>query len=433
MPPRQPFTFLGLLARIGPFLDTARTVLVSGALVLLLLLVGWTIAAEARREAIVVERIAVPRSIGEHGLEGEVLASRLVDAIARASEAAFWRGERRAVAPGWKTEDFQVPLLGLSMAALVRIVEDLVGRPDRRVSGELVVLDGRPTLRLRIGPPQPGAGPIVRPILDPASEAAVDRALDAVALDLLERIDPLALAAHLLVLRFERGESDPRRAPGEPERAPLDAVVEAVNRCLLDPRCRSEEAGQAYGLWGEALHRAAIAPGEIDPSERCALLEEALAKLDLAARSGEPALRVALRRARVLLDLDRREEALDDFARIAARHPDSASALREWARALARLGRPQEAAAKLEAALGLAPEDPWIRFELGSALEAAGRAEAARAAFRQAVERDGALHCALEGWARTLAGTEREAERRHLLERARRLRGDQPPCRWPDP
>ena len=119
----------------------------------------------------VVERIEVPRALDEQqGLKAEVLASRLVDSIAAASAAAVWRGERPAVAMGWKTGDFQVPALGLSMGTLVRMVEDLVGRPDRRVSGELVRTDGIETLRLRINPPRLAEEPItlsvVRGILE---------------------------------------------------------------------------------------------------------------------------------------------------------------------------------------------------------------------------------------------------------------------------
>lgn len=420
-----------LLARLGPLLDRTRTLLLSSALLLLLLLVGWSIWREAREEAILVERIAVPRSLGERGLEGEVLASRLVDAIAEASAAAYWRGERPTVAAGWRTSDFRIPGLEFSVGTLVRMVEDLLGRPDRRVSGELVVLDGRESLRLRISPPRPGAAPIVRPVLDPASEAAVDRALQAAALDLLARLDPVALAARLLVLRFERGEPDPRALLGDPERAPLDSVRDAVNACLVDPRCPAGERARAYGIWGEALRRAAARVAAAEPGAREALLEEALEKLEIAGGAGGP-LEVRLRRADVLLALGREAEAFRAFAEAAAAFPDAPGPLRDWARALARSDRPGDAVAPLEAAARLAPRDAWIRFELASARLAAGEARAAIGDFRAALRLDSRLHCALAGSARALAALGEEAESRRRRAEEERLRGDQPPCRWPD-
>lgn len=417
-----------LLARLGPFLEGVRTVLVSAAIVAILVVIGWSILAEARRQGIVVERIEVPRAMEELGLRGEVVASRLVDAIAEASAAAVWRGERPAVAMGWKTADFQVPALGLSMGTLVRMVEELAGRPDRRVGGELVRVDGAATLRLRISPPRLGEEPISLSVVVADDRPTLDDVLARAAEELLRRLDPMALAAHLLVDRLERSSAldDPAAVLGA-----LDEVLGAVDACLIEPTCRERDRAQAHALRGAASRRAAVALGPGDPEARRALLEDALQELELARGPDGLLLEAALRRADTLLDLDREAEALAAFAEAAIRHPGSARPLRDAANALARAGRYAEAADRLEAAVRLAPTDAWAHLEHGMALRRSQRPEAAIEAFRRAVRLDGRLHCAFEEWGRTLEEEGRIEAGRRRLDQAARLRGGSPHCRWP--
>lgn len=429
-PPRLGARIVRMLGRLGPTLDALRNLLVSAAIVAILLLIGWSILAETRREAIVVERIAVPRRLVEAGLDGEVLASRLVDAIAKVSEAAFWRGERASVAMGWKTGDVQVPLLGLSMAALVRLIEDLADRPDRRVSGELVQIDGAETLRLRIHPPRGGQEPITLPIGATVSDrTAVDAALERAAERLLEKLDPIALAAHLLVTGLER-------LPEEAEPAKvlegLEAVSAAVDACSIDPNCRARDGARAQILWATAGWRAALRLGERERDRRDALLEDALDRLASAEEPEGPSLEALLRRADLLAALGRGAQAREAFAEAARRHPGSVRPLRDGAKALAREGEAAEAVARLERAVELDPEDPWLRFELGMALRLAGREAEAIAAFRAATRRDGRLHCAYEEWGRALEATGRIEAAARRLEQAAQLRGTRPHCRWPD-
>lgn len=54
-------------------------------------------------------------------------------------------------------------------------------------------------------------------------------------------------------------------------------------------------------------------------------------------------------------------------------------------------------------------------------------------AFREATRRDGRLHCAFEEWGRALEAIGRIEAATRRLERAARLRGETPHCRWPDP
>lgn len=420
------------LARLGPLLEGIRGVTVSLAIVALLFVVGWSIVAETRRVGIVVDRIEVPRSLEERGLRGEVLASRLIDAIAETSAAAYWRGERKAVAAGWKTADVQVPALGVTMGAIVRMVEEFVERPDQRVGGELVQLDHIATLRLRISPPRASAEPIVLPIGPTASdEAAIDTVLGEASRRLLERIDPVALAAHRLASRLERlpGEAAPAEALDG-----LEAVIAAVNVCLVDARCREEDGAHARLIWATAAWRAARRIRGHDPETAALLVEEGLGQLDRAAwPEGEPPAEAMLRRADLLLERGDRAEAFAWFERAARARPRAAGPRRDWAKALARIGEPERAAAALEEAIALEPRDPWLWFELGKARRAAGRDDAAIEAFREATRLDARLHCAFEEWGRALESTGRVLAGQRRLQQAELLRGSQPHCTWPDP
>lgn len=418
---------------LGPRLEALSKGLISAAIVLALLVAAWTIVAETWREAIVVERIEVPRVLDEQqGLRGEVLASRLVDAIAATSAAAYWRGERKAVAAGWKTADFQVPQLGLSMGALVRTIEGLVDRPDTRVSGELVKIDGIETLRLRITPPRGGVEPVTVPIASGRSEeGAIDEALASASRKLMERLDPVALAAHLLAERLERL---PQGAPIEAAQDGLEAVVAAVNACLLDDRCREEDRAHARLIWATAAWRAARRIGAADPERRDVLLDEARDQLERSVGAdGRWSVEAMLRQGDVLVDRGRIEEGMGWFARAAQADPRSPAPLRDWAKALARNGRAEEAVTKLVQAAKIAPDDPWIWFELGMARRAVAREEEAIEAFREATRRDARLHCAFEEWGRALESTGRIEAGQRRLQQAERLRGSQPHCPWPDP
>ncbi|MDW8125976.1 MAG: hypothetical protein RMJ04_14500, partial [Geminicoccaceae bacterium] len=431
--PSPPRRLVSALARasaaLGPLLDRLRNFFVSAALIAILVVVGWTIVTEARREAIVVERIEVPRLLEEQGLRGEVLASRLLDAVAATSAAAFWRGERPSVAAGWKAGDFQVPGLGVSTGAVARLVEDLIGRPDRRVGGEVVRIDGAEVLRLRIAPP--GGLEPVRVAIEPAAEeepaldraaakeAALDRALARAAEALLLRLDPVALAAHRLAFRLERL---PAEATGEEALAGFEAVAEAVDACLVEPSCRARDGFRARLIRATAAWRAARHLVRTEGERRAALLEDALLELEFAAPPEDPPLEAMLRRADILVDLGRTEEGWRAFAEAAARHPASAAPLRDWAKALARAGRFVDAAAKLAEAARLAPLDAWVFFELGAASRLAGREAEAIEALHRATRLDGRLYCAFEEWGRALESLGRIEAARRRLEQATRLR-----------
>lgn len=369
--PRQ---IAAALARLGGLIEGTRAFLVTAALLLLFGVIGAAVLVEVRRPSIVVDRIEVPRALEERGLKAEVLASQLIDTIAALSRSAYWRAARPSVAMGWKAADFQVPALGISMAAVVRMVKGVLGLPDVRITGELVRVDDHDLLRLRIVPPR-GAGAPVRVEIGPAREAqTLDQALEVAGRGVLRQLDPLAFASFLLVERIERpGE---RLDPEAGWRA-LAEVADAVTDCL--GACDAADRGPAYGVWGEALRR--VAARMPDPEAARMLREEAIEKFALARTLGEPSSEVLVREADTLVELGG-PRGFERYAELAARRPDDPQIRRDWARRLAAAGRAGEAADQLELARRPRPLDPWLAFEHGKALQLAGRAEPAIAAFR---------------------------------------------------
>lgn len=216
--------------------------------------------------------------------------------------------------------------------------------------------------------------------------------------EVLEEVVELAVSTRA---RFERA----RRWLEVDE---LDRAVAELEQLL---RLHPDHAG-AHALLGDALRRRGDLAGAAehlarsvagDPRNGSARFELArllLARARTDAELGEVAghLRTLLtatpgdREARELLAValarrGRHEAAVREFARAAEGDRELAVAsFAHWAGALSSLGRPAEAAACLENAVMFHPEAALLRFDLGLALERAGRAEEAAASYRRAIE-----------------------------------------------
>jgi hypothetical protein len=131
-PARRAGTLLSrALGRLGPALDATRNLLVSAAIVAILLVIGWSILAEARREAIDAFREATRRDGRLHcAFEGPRPRSdrpdRGCDAPVRAGRAAAGRDAALPVAR---------PLIGAATALYPRVTTPRRPRwPTRRSS-----------------------------------------------------------------------------------------------------------------------------------------------------------------------------------------------------------------------------------------------------------------------------------------------------------
>ncbi|GAA1509314.1 hypothetical protein GCM10009677_47750 [Sphaerisporangium rubeum] len=191
-----------------------------------------------------------------------------------------------------------------------------------------------------------------------------------------------------------------RLADGDlpPGRHPLHRMVLRANRAqvLAGMGRRTEALAEMDAAIG-------LDPGHPDTYlDRGTLLfrmgrpQAALADYEAALRLSPPLPEAHYNRAQVLLDLDDLPGARADLDRVLELDPGWLDAWINRAGLLLRLGLADEARADVEAGLALAPGDPHLCCVLGQLEAAAGRQEAAEAAFATALAADPAL---AQAWA----------------------------------
>ncbi len=176
----------------------------------------------------------------------------------------------------------------------------------------------------------------------------------------------------------------PARRPEDIERMlvraePLELVRVTEAPPAEDAQARLEEAVAYWNLY-ETKHRL---PAYLPRVVR-------LARRGLAAGADHPAARLALGRA--LLEADSLAQAEQVLEAAAARYPDDAFLAYWLGEARLRAGRAEAALAPLQRAGALQPLFVEARLKLAAAYEATGRVEAARAAYRAALDLDPVHH-----------------------------------------
>ncbi|MEO3811903.1 tetratricopeptide repeat protein [Sphaerisporangium sp. B11E5] len=199
-----------------------------------------------------------------------------------------------------------------------------------------------------------------------------------------------------------------RRGHAEAALALVDQAVGLAEECLPPGRhlihrsvLRANRAQVLAGLGrrAEALTEldAAIAVDPDHPDhylDRGTLLfrmgrpDAALADYETAMRLSPPLPEAHYNRAQLLLDLDDLPGARADLDRVLELDPGCLDAYINRAGLLLRLGLDDQARADVEAGLALAPGDPHLCCVLGQLETAAGRPEAAEAAFAAALAAD---------------------------------------------
>jgi len=173
---------------------------------------------------------------------------------------------------------------------------------------------------------------------------------------------PTSSYAHLwlAICHVRRGEQDL-------------SLREAEAALALDPRFSDARVLKAGILASRGRHAEAVAELQqavlADPAK-------AILRLDL---------------AKVLAEAGRPDEAAREYKVILEREPDHTDALIGLAALDAERGRLAAAEAGLRRALGIAPEDAAARFNLARVLEAQGRRDEAREAYRLLAESDAVL------------------------------------------
>lgn len=125
---------------------------------------------DSTRNVVVVDHFSVPESFEKSGLTGAVLANQLIDYLNRLRPDLNAEPPPNALyahlpstvldalyrvpattSPSLQPPDLEIPTTGLSLRALSRYISSVLGRDKFRISGELVALDDRLRLIVRVG------------------------------------------------------------------------------------------------------------------------------------------------------------------------------------------------------------------------------------------------------------------------------------------
>jgi tetratricopeptide (TPR) repeat protein len=180
-------------------LDDARGHVVSFFVVLIAIALVVATGRAVLENAIVVEPISVPKNLQEDGYSGVVVAQRLIDQAQAISRTARTRKERArfgSEADYSSLAAIQVPSSGLSMRSAVSMIRDLMGYPERQISGEITIKRPKDpkeaakyVLLLR-------RGPTARLSDKPAEAEGVEEIIRLSALAIVEEFDPVVAASY---------------------------------------------------------------------------------------------------------------------------------------------------------------------------------------------------------------------------------------------
>lgn len=217
---------------------------------------------------------------------------------------------------------------------------------------------------------------------DAVRRAGAGSGPDAILYAAARRALALALLRHRRIDEAEQAMTDALRAlPGYPEGLATLALLRTVQGRLQEADALFQHAVALKGTMAEAIgNRAALLA-------RLGRDAEALAEAGRAVALKPFLAGTQILRGRLLLRAGRPAEAADALAAALAADPGSAPEIHaNRVEALRLAGRPAEAAEAALDALERHPGNPALLANLGAALQAAGDADAALAAYEQALE-----------------------------------------------
>jgi Flp pilus assembly protein TadD len=368
-PPRTGFwgAILGLLPKLVP--------LVGGAILMVILV------DELQRDGIEVQPISVPARLVEAGLTPEVVALRLTDALIQLQDSVGGEPRRRTGADvGGTHPDFTVPLTGLSLRSVVSTLRNMLGIPERRVSGEVTVDGEVLRLRLRLS----GQG-VIADVAAPNPDALIR----AGAPQVWRVVQPVLYAWWLS--SEAPSETDMRdRLTDMMHNAGSDRVLMRTTQLLLGRSlARTGEAEAALAVseaqlrefpgYGPALYARGRALRELGR------LDEAMAAFEAAQRALPNIAFPRVGLAQVLRDRGQNQAAHDLLVQPVRDNQVDAQGKVELAYALIALGRAREALPLARRAVAEDQKNPSAQSALGQALLAERQPAAALAAFETAI------------------------------------------------
>lgn len=384
----------------------------------------FMVIREAARESIEVAELSVPSSLSDTGLTGSVAAHRLLDAINATAHAVRTETMHRPSAELEGAEpDLNIPAAGLSLRGLAAVVRNMLGWPQRKLSGEIIVTGDLMRFRMRMA----GHG-VIADVEGPASEGA-DALLLRAAPEVWRAVAPRLYAWYIAESDAEEQEIRDRlillrrRTDDADADSTIDFLIarslvrsgraaEALE--ILDPMVE-QQPGRPAAHYGRALALRALGDREgalvaqrrglsLDPTSAWAHLssavllrelgrfEEALAAARQAQRLDDDARDGLTEEAHILRFMGRLAEAAAAARRAVALDPSYAPAHAAVGHALLRRNEDVAALVAFETALRLAPHLADGHTGRGQALAAMGRAPDALEALARAIALDATDH-----------------------------------------
>jgi|GEM_PF-2987763 len=240
---------------------------VRGAIVDLVILIALgffarAVIAEIRSELTIIDLIEVPKELAEQGYTPLVMAQRLHSEIAALFNA---NTARTAIDEGFEIGgsqiDFAVPSAGVSFRDLVRYVRRQIGRPERRLRGEIIweretslpsagptdgqLADGilgaaqekrapEETIRMML---RMSDGRSAKPTMSVNSLAELPELIQRAAFASAELADPYVVAAYWFGKEQNAGD--------------FPKTIAAIRHCLSSTQ--AEKHDRAYFIWGNVL------------------------------------------------------------------------------------------------------------------------------------------------------------------------------------
>jgi tetratricopeptide (TPR) repeat protein len=443
------------VARAASVTGALFSILVSGALVILVLALIYGFVQEFRRNVVIVDPISVPTRLAERGITSTVVAQRLVDQVnvVRHETGAFTE------APGiiGREEQVDISLLGnaLSMRSTVRYVRDVLGRPETHITGDIVVSENMAVLNLRSGGERLSSTAVAI-----GSNDDLDRLVQLGAENLLQLTSPSELfyyyywtdqvrgewrraSAVLDYIRDHRnGESFDgywfsRGLQAELRHMPADAVADYDGAIALNPRPAYfiRKAASLVDLGNDVDALAALALVTSRPSitanewQMAGQVYQSLFRYEDALRAAGRCMALDrsnpwgfIEAAEALIGLHRYDAAVKVVRRAPIEHPlEQAYVHFEIAVALARMGATDEALRQSAAMLAQDPASELSLYANAEALFAAGRpAEAANFYAAASAKEPQATYICGEARARIAADEHQKGESLILAGKQRR-------------
>lgn len=378
-----------------PSLETGSTLLrkvvLNAVFVLTVILFVAMIVAQFLQEQVIIEPIAVPKSLTAQGLNPEVVAGRLWDGLRDAQLQARTAKASLSAIPDSQRIQFSVPEVGLSLDSIVRQTRQFFNLHQARIGGEIVCTDTACTpegMQLRLRIIRNSADIIALPTVGKRDQRGY---FTDAAIAILAVLDPFVAAA------------------AEADRAPLRAATLAQRLV----RQNHPDAKWAQNLLGNLA---------TNDSDYARAVEAYRAALDL-----DPDFAIAQanlgRALRQMGDLGAAEAAYDGLAK---NNAQSAILFEGRGELMLARGEPDAAIALLEQAARADPTSPHYFARIGQIEDARGQSSAAQDWYRRALQIDPAYPLAVEPVFMTLVGAGNFSDGEALLGAAARFRASDP-------